>query len=605
MRPTLPITSTPLPSWLNLSTSSSTKQQRSILNNIVFTGLSILLGLTLFASILLGVFTIWMADDTANNNGSTAVTGNSISYKLFLSMSNKISAAMVHSNFHTNVVPKRLMELHSRNVDVPYFPPFAVIENGEQLAADVVSDSSTTSEPPTIAGIVYILQMFLRELRQTNKVLQNCSNDRVGQDIVRHNYFNIAQKHLSKFEDKYRGTTIFPVRDDETIFISLAAFREHLLYDTLAGAYSNAKQPNKLYVGIVMQNCFGIDDVTNEQYGCKTGAQVIGKDAKGHDMTKVSDAPPDVNGIEKFCHIQSKFKKFCDNNQIRVLSVHESESLGPAVARYYASKLWGGENYYLQADSHLRFSMNWDDNYRTELKATKNYPMSVLSMYPPGFAGTTSTNDDDESNTNNGFIVSSGTRLCSCEFSENGVEDHIIRINNGHSYTAGVDYKYPLQIPFIAAGFFFTNGNFLKYVPFDPYLPWAFMGEEIALSMRAWTSGYNIYAPRKNWIAHQYRPGRMGLPKFWGSVGRTYKRGIGFSNQLQSQIINRVKNLVGYPDITQQSLQKIKLDDVLTEIQYYGLGTNRTRDEYIKLTGIDFHNLKCTPMKWCNQGTLD
>lgn len=33
------------------------------------------------------------------------------------------------------------------------------------------------------------------------------------------------------------------------------------------------------------------------------------------------------------------------------------------------------------------------------------------------------------------------------------------------------------------------------------------------LSMRAWTHGWDIYAPRKNWISHQYRPGRMGLPK--------------------------------------------------------------------------------------------
>ena len=33
------------------------------------------------------------------------------------------------------------------------------------------------------------------------------------------------------------------------------------------------------------------------------------------------------------------------------------------------------------------------------------------------------------------------------------------------------------------------------------------MGEEIALSMRAWTHGWDIYAPRQNLIAHQYRPG--------------------------------------------------------------------------------------------------
>jgi Glycosyltransferase (GlcNAc) len=581
------------------STSSlSSKQQRSIFSNIIFIGLSFLITITFFASILLGVFTLWIHPAEDESGGSVNMSSK------FISMSNRISAAIVHSNFHENVLQKRFMEIQSRKVEIPYYPPFAPIENGQQLAADVLSDSPN-SEPPTLAGIIYILQMFLRDLRQSNKNLQNCTNDRSGEDQVRHTYFTLVEKHLRKFEDKYRGRTIFPVRNDDTIFISLAAFREHLLFDTLAGAFGQSSQPDKLFVGVVMQNCFGIDDVTGEKYGCKTGAQVIGKDKDGRDMTKVSDAPPDINGVEKFCSLDSKYKQYCDNGQIRVLSVHESESLGPAIARYYASKLWAGETYYLQADSHLRFSQGWDDHYRTELKATKNYPMSVLSMYPPGFSGVSAGDDDASKSAGDGFVISAGTRLCTCEFSENGVEDHIIRISNGNSYSDWEDYPRPTQIPFIAAGFFFTRGEFLQYVPFDPYLPWAFMGEEIALSMRAWTSGYNIYAPRKNWIAHQYRPGRMGLPKFWGSVGRAFKRGIGFSNRLQSQIINRVKNLVGYPDVTFESLQAEQLDDVLTELQHYGLGTNRTRDEYIKLTGINFHQLRCPNMRWCNQGQLD
>ena len=50
------------------------------------------------------------------------------------------------------------------------------------------------------------------------------------------------------------------------------------------------------------------------------------------------------------------------------------------------------------------------------------------------------------------------------------------------------------------------------------------MGEKIALSLRAWTAGWDIYAPRKNWIAHQYRPGKMGLPKFWENTGRVFGR---------------------------------------------------------------------------------
>ena len=64
-------------------------------------------------------------------------------------------------------------------------------------------------------------------------------------------------------------------------------------------------------------------------------------------------------------------------------------------------------------------------------------------------------------------------------------------------------------MPFIGAGFFITHSQFLHDIPYDPYLAWSFMGEEIALSSRAWTNGCNIYSPRYNLIGHHYRPVRM------------------------------------------------------------------------------------------------
>ena len=71
---------------------------------------------------------------------------------------------------------------------------------------------------------------------------------------------------------------------------------------------------------------------------------------------------------------------------------------------------------------------------------------------------------------------------------------------------------------FLGVGFFFTSAEFLVDVPFDPFLPWLFMGEEIALSIRAWTSGWHIYAPCKNLIRHQYRPISMGTLHYQGTL---------------------------------------------------------------------------------------
>ena len=75
------------------------------------------------------------------------------------------------------------------------------------------------------------------------------------------------------------------------------------------------------------------------------------------------------------------------------------------MARYYASKLYGGEAYFMQVDAHLEFYKGWDELYLNEVKATKSYPMAMLSSYPPGF------------NAEEGGILNStpspGARLCS------------------------------------------------------------------------------------------------------------------------------------------------------------------------------------------------
>lgn len=410
---------------------------------------------------------------------------------------------------------------------VPYLPPLPPILNTRKIKnqKDLISDT-LSGKHPTIAGIALVLARFLNALHNSNNKLASLGSP-PSRDEVHERFVKLAKKYLAPFETTYRDKPIFPIRDDDSIFVSLASFRDYLLGDTLKGAFDQAKYPDKLFIGAIVQNCLGLDPYEGEPgVQCRTGAQVVGRDKHGRDFTKVSDAPPDRNGIEEFC-TSEEHKKYCDNGQVRVLYLHEAESLGPAMARYYASKLWGGERYFMQVDAHLEFYKHWDELYTNELKSASSFPTAVLSSYPPGFQA------------ENGGILegqpSLGTRLCSCTFSDSDVESQIIRINTGVGYVG--DEDHPTQIPFIAAGFFFTTAEFLADVPFDPYMPWCFMGEEIMLSMRAWTHGWDIYAPRHNWIAHQYRPGRMGLPKFWGSVGRLFgKPGPGFSNQLQLRV---------------------------------------------------------------------
>jgi hypothetical protein len=67
------------------------------------------------------------------------------------------------------------------------------------------------------------------------------------------------------------------------------------------------------------------------------------------------------------------------------------------------------------------------------------------------------------------------------------------------------------QYSFRVARFILLCATFprLLIFPIKPFLPWVFMGEEIMLSTRFFTNGYDLFAPSENILAHEYRPGSM------------------------------------------------------------------------------------------------
>lgn len=396
---------------------------------------------------------------------------------------------------------------------VPILPLFDSIPNAHDHISNLLDGR------PTMAGVVALLQSFVSDLHDNNMKMSKAEAD--GEAILK-NFYDLAEKHLRPFDSAFHGKHIFPIREDESIFISLAAFREFYLFETLVSAFRNAKHPEKVFVGAVVQNCFGKfrEDGSLDTSGkpCFMGKQVVGTDADGNEIKDTPAIPPEKNGVAAFCALPD-YAQFCENGQVRVLYMHHTDGQGPSMARYLASKLWGGENYFMQIDSHLRFADEWDAKYIADLKLTSNYPKSVFSSYPPGFDQVRfipKRMGVDKSKINNETVIESpGCRLCHCNTPKQGKNPMIV-IQQSKSYD-GYEER-PAQQPFLGAGLVFTHGNFLKEIPYDPYLPWTFMGEEIILSMRAWTNGWNMYAPRKNLIIHQYRPAKLGLPKFYASV---------------------------------------------------------------------------------------
>lgn len=337
-----------------------------------------------------------------------------------------------------------------------------------------------------------------------------------------------------------------------------------------------------------MNNCFGTDN----DFPCTKTAELVGKDSKGFDILRSVDGKPDANHIATFCS-NITFQKYCNSGQVRVLYLHEVDALGPAVARYYCSKLWGGETHFMQVDSHSRFALNWDKLYIEDLRLTSSYPKSVLSTYPPGFV-----------NFRPEPPYMPGTRLCRCQIRVD--EDFLPRVElQGRSKE---NMTRPTQTSFMGAGFIFVRAEFLVDVPFDPSLPFLFMGEEVALSIRAYTSGWNIYAPRKNLVGHQYRPLKFGNPHFTDIWSKFFHRPQ-LMDRLSPTTHDRIKVMMGYPELSPisdgSSGHRVPSNYSLTELSNYGLGTRRSRDEYLKFAEIDIEKRTCGKLKWCVEGTLE
>jgi len=148
---------------------------------------------------------------------------------------------------------------------------------------------------------------------------------------------------------------------------------------------------------------------------------------------------------------------------------------------------------------------------------------------------------------------------------------------------------------FFYKGYFVAHSEFLREVPFDPFLPFIFMGEEIIMSARLWTHGYDIFSPSKSVVGHIYV--RRHTPKFWESVHRVFSNGI--HNPLQMMILDRVKYQLNYPEASRDML---KNKSILTAVEQYTIGSARPLDDYLKLAGLNMTTKEVTHIDWCDQG---
>jgi [Skp1-protein]-hydroxyproline N-acetylglucosaminyltransferase len=337
------------------------------------------------------------------------------------------------------------------------------------------------SSPPSLDETKRNLTRFLATLHE--RFGYHISTGIVEGPEIWNEYFELTKETLIRWDDENQGRH-YPNKNDGSIFVSIGTYRDPYCPMTLKSIYSQASQPEKIFIGLLQQNCFEKVCISGVLEGGVTTTQGT-----------------DVDCYEEFCKSpEGQVSQACVRGQVRLFNINESESLGPYMARYLASKFYQGEQYYLQIDSHSEFTRYWDAKL-IQMMSLSQAARPVISTYPP----------DSQAK----WKDSPGYRICDSEFAAEPIEDQIIRLSPSSPYS---QQPRPPYSPFVAAGFLFTSGDVVYNVPFDPLLPWIFMGEEISMSARLWTAGYDLFAPTTNVLNHYYV--RRHYPKYWETVNR-------------------------------------------------------------------------------------
>ena len=242
---------------------------------------------------------------------------------------------------------------------------------------------------------------------------------------------------------------------------------------------------------------------------------------------------------------EQDLSKYKEDKRFKILDIPYKESKGASWARSKINSLYSDEKYTLQIDSHTRFIQNWDEEL-IEMWKSINDPYAVLTTYPSDYY----PNLPEEDWVKTPYVIHTHSIL-------DGKTQQRPRVLPNWK-----DIKYPIRAIHVAAGFIFSIGQMIKDVPYDPNL--YFIGEEMNLSIRLYTHGYNLYHPHKIIIWHYYI--RKGNPKHWDDHSDWG------NNSLQA-------------DIRNDCLLKRKFD---IDLGIYNLGNKRTLEDYQNYSGIDY-----------------
>ena len=300
----------------------------------------------------------------------------------------------------------------------------------------------------------------------------------------------------------------------ELIFVSIASYRDAQLVHTVQDCLRKAEDPSRVRLGICWQH--------------------------GEDET----LPATLR----------------DDDRIRILDVPWQGSRGACWARAQVMTLWQREPWFLQVDSHCRFRAGWDAYLIRTAQALAPAKV-VLSTYATAFTPASSLRPDVPE-----WLEEAPLQIALQGFTPEGIP-HMkpLSLRSSPQEQPSLAHQ-PRRARFLSAGFLFAPGSFVEEIPYDPGL--YFVGEEAAMTVRAYTSGYDLFHPADTVIWHDYE--RREAVKHWDDHTEAARPGQAWGeHDLQSKA-RVVKLLAGEP------------------LDAFNLGNVRTLAEYEAFAGISF-----------------
>lgn len=299
----------------------------------------------------------------------------------------------------------------------------------------------------------------------------------------------------------------------KTILLHLPAYREPELIPTIEDALAQAKFPERVHFGIC------------RQYHPSDGFDNL--------------------------------DKYREDPRFKIHDMHYEKAKGLATARAIINdELLTDEDFVCQLDSHHRFTKNWDDTlirwYNALKKKGKN---PIICGYLPYY---NPFNDPADR------VQEPWLSEPACFYPHGTIFIRPTAVPNWKNL------KEPYPARFLSGHFAFGPNKWAKEVRHDPNI--FFAGEELNLTLRSFTSGYDLFHPHKVVIWHATMREERAGKLVWDDQS---KRGESMWWKGNDSARARLRQLIG-------------VEDNGIDLGEYGLGNKRTLRDYEKYAGIHF-----------------